>query len=61
MVFSTRIFENLDLGIEWVLRWKAMELNSLRCIVILERVAVLRPTFVLFSLETQSHKGHLNI
>ena len=33
MVFSTRIFRNLDLGIEWVLRCKAPELESLRCIV----------------------------
>ena len=32
MVFSTRFFRNLDLGIEWVLRCKAMELESLRFI-----------------------------
>ena len=35
----------MDLGIEWVLRCKAMELESLRCIVSrLERVVVVRPT-----------------
>ena len=61
VVFSTRIFRNLDLGIEWVLRSKAMELESLGCIVsCLERVVVVRPTYVLFSLETQSPKGPLN-
>ena len=27
----------------------------------LERVVVVRPTYILFSLETQSSKGHLNI
>ena len=32
VVFSTNIFRNLDLGIEWFLRFKAMELESLRCI-----------------------------
>ena len=59
---STRIFQNLDLEIEWVLRCKPMELESLRCMVSrLERVIVVRPTYVLFSLETQSPKGHLNI
>ena len=43
VVFSTRIFRNLDSGIEWVLRCKAIELESLRCIVsCLERVVVLR-------------------
>ena len=58
----TRIFRNLDLGIEWVLRCKAMELQSLRCTVSrLERVVVVRPTYTLFSLETQSSKGYLNI
>ena len=47
---------------EWVLRCKAMELESLRCIVRrLERVMVVRPTYVLFCLETQSPNGHLNI
>ena len=47
---------------ECVLRCKAMELESLRCIVSrLERVVVVRPTYILFSLETQSPKGHLNI
>ena len=62
MVFSTRIFRNLDLGIEWVLRCKAMELKSLRCIVSrLERVVVVRPTYALFSLVTPSPQGHLNI
>ena len=59
-MFSTRIFQNLDLGIEWVLRCKAMELESLRCIVSHpERVVV--PTYVLFSLDTQSPKEHFNI
>ena len=39
-----------------------MELESLRCIIsCLERVLVVRPTYILFSLETQSFKGHLNI
>ena len=33
MHFKTRIFPNLDLGIKWVLRYKATELESLRCIV----------------------------
>ena len=32
MVFSTRIFRNLDLGIEWFLRWKAIELKPFRCL-----------------------------
>ena len=60
VIISTRIFRNLDLGIEWVLRCKAME--SLRCIVSrLERVVVVRPTYASFSFETQSPKGHLNI
>ena len=62
VVFSTRIFQNLDLGIKWVLRCKAMELQSLRCIVsYLVRVLVVRPTYLLYSLETQSFKGYLNI
>ena len=62
MVFSTRTFRNLDLGIEWILRCKAIELEPLRCIVSrLERIVVVRPTYALFSLETQSSKGHLNI
>ena len=62
VVFSSRIFWNWDLGIEWVLRCKSIELESLRCIVsCLERVVVVRPTYVLFSLETSSPKGHLNI
>ena len=61
-VFSTRIFRNLDLGIEWVLRCKAMKLEPLRCIVSrCEIVIVVKPTYVLFSLETLSPKGHLNI
>ena len=47
-MFLTRIFRNLDLGIEWVLRCKAMELESLRFIVSrLERVVVVRPTYAL--------------
>ena len=33
VVFSTKIFWKLDLGIEWFLRCKAMELESFRCIV----------------------------
>ena len=61
-MFSIRIFRNLDLVIVWVLRCKAMELESLRCVVShLEKVVVVRPTYILFSLETQSPKGHLNI
>ena len=45
IVFSTRTFRNLDLRIERVLRCKAMELISVRCIVSrLERVIVIRPT-----------------
>ena len=28
VVFSTKIFQNLDLGIKWVLRCKAMELEA---------------------------------
>ena len=41
VVFSTRIFQNLDLGIEWVLSCKATELESLRRIEsYLERVVV---------------------
>ena len=48
-VFSTKIFRIVDLRIEWFLRCKAMELESLRCIVSrLERVVVVRPTYVLF-------------
>ena len=62
MAFSTRIFRNLDLGIEWDLRCKTMELESLRCIVnCLERVVVVRLPCASFYLETQSPKGHLNI
>ena len=53
MVFSTRMFLNLNLGIEWLLRCRAMELGLLRCIVMhLERVVVKRPTYVLFSLDS---------
>ena len=41
---------------------KAKELQSLRCIVSrLEKVVVVRPTYVLFLLETLSPLGHLNI
>ena len=62
VVFSTRIFRNLDLVIEWVVRCKTRELESLRCIVSrLKRFLVVSPTYALFSLETQSPKGHLNI
>ena len=44
MVYSTRIFRNLDFGIEWVLRCKAMKLESLRCIVNrTERIVAVRP------------------
>ena len=61
VVLLTRIFRNLDLGIEWVLRCKATELESLRCIgSCVEIVVVVRPTYALFSLETQSPKGYLN-
>ena len=39
-----------------------MELDSLRCIVRrLKSVVVVKPTYILFSLETQSPKVHLNI
>ena len=56
VAFSTRIFRNLDLGIEYILRSKPMELESLGCIVSrLERVVVVRPTYI-FSLEIQSSK-----
>ena len=62
VVFSTRIFQNLDLGIEWVLRCKATDLESLQCIVSrLKKVVVVRSTYALFSLKTQSPKRHLNI
>ena len=55
VVFSTRIFRNLDLRIEWVLRCKAMELESIRLIASrLVRVVVVRPTYALLSLETFS-------
>ena len=58
VVFSTRIFWNLDLEIEWFLECKAMDLESLRCIVShLERVVVVRPSYVLFSLETTVSEG----
>ena len=44
-----------------VLRWKAIELESLRCIVsCLERVVVVRTSYALFSLEAQSPREHLN-
>ena len=60
-MFSTRIFQNLDLGIECVLRCKAIELESLRCIVSrLERVVVVNQHTHYF-LWRQSPKGHLNI
>ena len=45
-MFSTTIFGNLYLEIEWVLRCKAIELVS--C---LERVVEVKPTYVLFSLD----------
>ena len=62
VLFSVRIFRNLDLEIECVLRCKAMELELIRCIVSrLERVVVVRPSYVLFSLETQCPKELLNI
>ena len=62
VMFSTRIFRNLDLGLEWVLKCKAMELKFLRCIVSrLQSAVEVKPTYVLFSLETQSPKGQLNI
>ena len=50
MVFSTRIFQI------WIWDW-----NGLCIISRLERVVVVRPTYVLFSLETQSPKGYLNM
>ena len=53
VVFSTRIYQNLDLGRKRLLRYRTMELKSLRCIVrCLENV--LRPMYILFSLETIS-------
>ena len=46
---------------ELFLKLKAIEMESFRCIVSrLERVVVVRPIYVLFSLETQSPRGHLN-
>ena len=33
VMLTTRIFQNLDMGIEWILRCKAIELESLKCIV----------------------------
>ena len=46
VVFSTRVFRKMNLEIECVFRCKAMELESLRCIVSrLERVVVIRPTY----------------
>ena len=62
-LFSTRIFRNLYLGIEWFLRCKAMVLESLRCIVRrLERVVVDTPTYVrTIFVGDKSPKGHLNI
>ena len=43
VVFLTKIFRNLDLGIRWILRCKAIELESLRCIIsCFERVVVVR-------------------
>ena len=57
MVFATIIFQNVDLGIERVLRCRAMELESLRCIESrLERVIMVRPKYALFSLETVSQR-----
>ena len=39
-----------------------MDPESLRCLLRhLERVIVVRPTYILFSLVAQSPKGHLNI
>ena len=52
VVFSTRIFQ-----------CKAMELESLRCIAsCLERVVVVRPIYILFSLErvSQGTFEHIN-
>ena len=61
-MFTIRIFGNLDLGIEWLLKGKAIELESLRCIVRhLERVVVVIRIYILFSLGTWSPEGHLNI
>ena len=55
MVFSTRIFSKSEIGNSVFLRCKSMELESLRCIVKhLERVLEVRPTYILFLLETQS-------
>ena len=50
VVFTTGIFRNLDLEIKLVLRCLTMELESLRSIFRrLERVVVVRQTYVLFS------------
>ena len=49
VVFSTKTFRNLDLGIELLLRCKSMEVESLRLIVRrLKRVVVIMQTYVLF-------------
>ena len=53
VVFATRIFQNLDLRIEWVLRCKVHCKSS--------RKSCSGKTNIQFSLKTQSHKGHLNI
>ena len=50
----------MGLRIEWILRCKAMELESLECVVSrLESVVAVRPTYVLFLFETQSPRGYL--
>ena len=59
---SISIFRNLNLEIEWVLRYKAMELESLRYIVRrLETIVVVRPTYVSFSLGTVSQETFKHI
>ena len=47
--FQLKFFRNLDFGIEWFLRCKAMELESSRCIVSRqERVVVVRTTYAMY-------------
>ena len=60
--YSAIEFFKFGFGIEWVLRCKTTEPESLRGIVRrLGRVVVLSPRYVLFALQTHSPKGHLNI
>ena len=59
---SQYIYIYIYMGIELVLRCKALKVESLSCIVSRhERVVVVRPTYVLFSLEQRSPEEYLNI